>query len=144
MQACESIWSHVGHLQASGGNQEAPRRHPGGTQEAPRRHPGDTQEAPKRHPKPRTGTQGCTGHLGGIFRSDLIEVDSHSNRMQKLLLNFNFTSFLLVALSLCIHFCQKMHSRTEWVESCRNQGPFTITIRTPLAEASLGNKVNDN
>ena len=38
---------------ATGGTQEAPRRHPGGTQEAPDRHPGSTQEAPRRKNVPK-------------------------------------------------------------------------------------------
>ena len=108
-------------------------------------HLGDIWESPGRHLDVIWEPFGI--HLGdiwesggwrGIWRSDLIILDSLSNRMQKFLLNFNLTRGCWGYHWVCMH----IYSNICWPAPRRHsnpvQGPFTNTVRTPIAKASLG------
>ena len=79
------------------------------------------------------------GGWRGIWRPDLISCASLSNRMQKFHYNFNFTMCFWGYHQLWLHIYSKICS----LAACRipgiARGPFTKTVRTPLAKASLGN-----
>ena len=81
------------------------------------------------------------GGWRGIWRSDLILLASLSNRMHKFNYNFNFTIVFWGYHWVWLHIYSNICARQRPQIPGTLQGPFTKTVRTPIAKASLGNLV---